>query len=62
MAENTTVDVIWGAKAIAQTLNLTDRAVYHMLEAGTLPGAKKIGGKWAFSPSMFAAAMREAAA
>jgi hypothetical protein len=38
-------DVIWGATAIAAAINKSERAVFHLLEAGHLP-AKKIGGRW----------------
>jgi hypothetical protein len=57
-----TVDVVWGAKAISRVINRTEMQTYHMLEKGLIPGARKVGKLWAFSPSVFAAAMREAAA
>jgi hypothetical protein len=41
-------DVIWGAAAIAATINKTPRAVFHLLENGHLP-ARKIGGQWVAS-------------
>lgn len=49
IVENT--DVVWGAKAIGQVLNLTERQAFHRLEAGQIPGAKKIGKSWAASRS-----------
>jgi predicted DNA-binding transcriptional regulator AlpA len=48
---------IWGVPAISKALGRTARATYHMLERGTLPGAKKIGGRWCFSLAVFARAM-----
>lgn len=58
MAENSAnatapLDVVWGAPAIAAAINRPVRATYHMLESGTLPGAKKIAGRWCFAPSVF---------
>jgi hypothetical protein len=44
-------EVIWGAKAIGQALNLTERQAFHRLEAGQIP-AKKIGRSWAASRSV----------
>jgi hypothetical protein len=49
IVENT--DVLWGAKAIGQVLNLTERQAYHRLEAGQIPGARKVGKTWAASRS-----------
>ena len=39
-------DIIWGARAIAKTLNTTEKTIFHKLERGQLPGARKIGGRW----------------
>ncbi len=36
---------IWGAKAIGEVANLTERQAFHALERGHLPGTK-IGAKW----------------
>jgi hypothetical protein len=46
--EAETLDLIWGAAAIAAALNRTQRQCFHMLESGELP-AKKIGGRWVVS-------------
>lgn len=43
-----TLDLIWGAQAIARLIGKTERATYHMLEKGDLP-AKKIGNQWVVS-------------
>jgi hypothetical protein len=37
--------LIWGVPAIAMAIGRTERAVYHLLEKGQLPGIQKIGGK-----------------
>jgi hypothetical protein len=47
------LDVVWGADAIAAAINRTPRATYHMMENNALPGAKKVAGRWCFSPSAF---------
>ncbi|TGS89482.1 DNA-binding protein [Mesorhizobium sp. M3A.F.Ca.ET.174.01.1.1] len=36
---------VWGAKAIGQEINRSERQTYHMLEQGLLP-AKKVGDQW----------------
>lgn len=41
--------IIWGARAIARFLGRTERATFHALERGTLPGARKVGGRWCLS-------------
>lgn len=54
------LDLIWGAEAIAEAIGRTRRQAFHLLEAGELPGAKKIGGRWVISrralEAMFAGA------
>jgi hypothetical protein len=42
------LDLLWGAAAIAATLNRTARQTFHLLEAGELP-ARKVGGRWVAS-------------
>jgi hypothetical protein len=39
------LDLLWGAAAIAEVLNLRPRQAFHMLENGEIPG-KKVGGRW----------------
>jgi hypothetical protein len=46
-------EVIWGTRAIAVAINRDERAAAHLLRNGELPGAKRIGGKWAFRPAIF---------
>ena len=54
-------DLLHGVPAIARFLNATDRATYHMLHAGQLPGSKK-GGRWYARKSEIDAAFRSDAA
>lgn len=51
------LDVVWGAPAIAAALGRTERATYHMLESGRVPGAAKVCGRWCLSPAAFLAAI-----
>lgn len=53
----TALDIVWGCKAIAKAIGRTERATFHMLEKGTLPGARKVAGRWCFSPGLFAVHM-----
>ncbi|MGY4360445.1 hypothetical protein ACVWZR_009611 [Bradyrhizobium sp. i1.3.1] len=51
-AENTTPaldTIVWGADAIAPHLGRTVKGAYCALEAGRVPGAKKIAGRWALN-------------
>ena len=38
-------EIIWGAKAIGQEINRSERQASYLLENGQLP-AKKVGGRW----------------
>jgi hypothetical protein len=40
------LDVLWGAKAIAQVINRTRRQTHHLLHQGAIDAAKKVGGRW----------------
>jgi hypothetical protein len=42
-------ELIWGADNIAHAIGLEPRQVYHLLNSGGLPVAKKVGGKWVVS-------------
>lgn len=42
------LDLIWGAKSIAQEIGKTERATYFILEKGQIP-ARKVGGQWVAS-------------
>jgi hypothetical protein len=46
--EARTLDLVWGAAAIAKELNLTPRQCVHQLESGRLP-ARKQSGRWVAS-------------
>jgi hypothetical protein len=37
---------VWGAARIADTINKSEAATFHLLERGRLPGAKRIGTRW----------------
>ena len=50
-------DLLSGAKAAAQELGLTERAIYHMVEAGHLPVIRK-GKRLYFRKSELEAAFR----
>lgn len=43
-----TLDLVWGAAAIAALIGKTRRATFHLLEQGQLP-ARKIGNQWVVS-------------
>jgi hypothetical protein len=49
---------VWGAKEIGVAINRSERATFHMLEKGQVPGAKKIAGRWCLDPDVFFAAFR----
>ncbi len=37
--------LLWGARAIGAAIGQTERAAFHMLEAGRLP-ARQVGRRW----------------
>jgi excisionase family DNA binding protein len=41
----TSLDLIWGAEAIATELGCDRRRAFYLCEKGEIP-AKKVGGKW----------------
>jgi hypothetical protein len=51
----TTVEIVWGCKAIAEKIGRTERATFAALEAGKISGAKKIAGRWGLDPRVFMA-------
>ena len=55
------LDLIWGCKAIAKAIGVTERACYHMLEAGALP-ARQVGNRWVVSRKALEAFFNGAAA
>ena len=54
--------IIWGASEIGKTINRSEKATFVMLEAGKVPGARKVGGRWALKPSVFFASFESVAA
>jgi hypothetical protein len=39
------LDLVWGADAIAAAIGRSPRQTFHMLDSGQLP-AKKVGNRW----------------
>lgn len=56
--ETKSLELLWGAAAIAKAIGRTERATFHALEKGELPGARKIAGRWCFDPAVFREYMR----
>ena len=54
-------EIVWGGEAIAPYIGRTTKGVYHALENGKVPGAKKIAGRWALNLRIFHAAFGVAA-
>jgi len=48
MDANSSSDLCWGAKAIADAIERSERVTFYLLENGLLP-ARKVGGKWCAS-------------
>jgi hypothetical protein len=61
-AQSNTAEIVWGARNIGIAIGRTEKATFAMLEAGKLPGARKVAGRWAFNPKVFFAAFNEVAA
>lgn len=55
------LDLIWGARRIADALGVTVRQAFHMLESGQLPMARQIGNRWVVSRKALQAFFEEAA-
>ena len=46
-SEGTTAPMlVWGARAIGQSINRSESATYYLLKKGKIHGAKKVGKKW----------------
>ncbi|RUT32625.1 DNA-binding protein [Arsenicitalea aurantiaca] len=56
-----TLDLLWGAEAIAAFLGRTKRSVFHMLEKNEIP-ARKVSGRWVASKRALIAYFEETAA
>lgn len=48
-----------GMKKIAPLLNMSEREAYHAAESGSVPGLKKIAGRYLFVPALFVAGMAQ---
>lgn len=46
MSDEPKDQLIWGVEDIADEIGRDRRQVYHLLNRGALPGAKKVGGRW----------------
>jgi hypothetical protein len=55
------LDLVWGCKAIAKVIGRTERATFHMLEAGDLP-ARQVGSRWVASRKALEAFFADVAA
>ena len=44
-SEGTTM-LVWGAKAIGQSINRSERQAWYLLKKGKIHGARKVGKKW----------------
>jgi hypothetical protein len=49
-----------GARAIAKVIDRSEKATFYALEQGQIPGAKKVGGRWALDTEIFFASFAEA--
>jgi len=54
--------VIWGAKNIAPFLGRSEKGAFQILESGKIPGARKVGGRWALDLRVFRASFESVAA
>jgi hypothetical protein len=61
-ADAGSAEIVWGARSIAQAIGRTEKATFAMLEQGKVAGAKKVAGRWAFSPKVFFKSFEDAAA
>jgi hypothetical protein len=44
-------DFLWGAEAIGKAIGRRRWPTYHLLEAGQIKSARKLGGRWVASRS-----------
>jgi hypothetical protein len=58
--ESTAPELVWGAAAISRTIGRSEKSTFAALEAGKIPGAKKIAGRWGFNPRVFFATFEAA--
>jgi hypothetical protein len=47
-SEIESLDIVWGAAAIAKVIGRSGRQAFYLLENGSLPG-RKLGGRWVAS-------------
>lgn len=51
--------VVWGGRKIAEAIERTPKQAFNLMEAGKLPGAKKVGGRWCLNLAVFHASFSE---
>ncbi len=56
MGNHQPLDLIWGARAIGEACNRSERQVYHLIVTGFLP-ASNIGGRWCITRAKLAKAL-----
>jgi hypothetical protein len=44
-------DIVWGAQAIGQIINRTERQARHLLDSGAIKSARMVDGRWCASRS-----------
>jgi hypothetical protein len=62
MSDTNSNEVVWGADKIAPHLGKTTKGAFAALERHSIPGARKIGGRWALDLKVFRAAFEAASA
>lgn len=59
------LDLLWGADEIGREIRRSTRQVNHMLATDSLPGARKVAGRWCITRAalhaLFDGSSREAA-
>jgi hypothetical protein len=61
MPMTTDIKIIWGCKDIAKAIGRSEKATFHALQEGKIPGAKKIAGRWGLDFGVFVAAFAKEA-
>jgi hypothetical protein len=55
---NSEPEFVYRVPNIARVVNDTEKAVYHRLARGKMPGARKLGGTWALHLPTYRAAFQ----
>jgi hypothetical protein len=43
---NKQLDIVWGARAIGEAINRSQRQTHYLLEQGLIRSARKVGSTW----------------